>query len=249
MEESLTLNQFWLNFHDGIKDLNPVKGMVDKVFRGQSQNYPLLPSIVRGLSEGAKIFFDCHEPNVISEFKRGARAFLTNREKPSCELEWMVLAQHYGCPTRLLDWTTNPLVALFFASETHDDNDGVIHIVEDSMIEDRIEYINLKTCYVDQEINSSLVIQPTVADTGTFIRPPYEDQRYLNQSTVLFLGVEPFNEPSFRKHRKLIVPHHLKADIRNSLREMGVSAYFIYPGLEGVARDIKMHVCRSQATF
>ena len=45
---------------------------------------------------------------------------------PQTELDWTVLAQHHGCPTRLLDWSGNSLVGLFFATENDDDFDGVL---------------------------------------------------------------------------------------------------------------------------
>ena len=81
------------------------------VFRGHSKGWwKLLPSLLRYEYIRRNQYV---ESNIINEFKRFANPHILS--EPSDLLEWIALAQQHGVPTRLLDWTENPLIALFFA--------------------------------------------------------------------------------------------------------------------------------------
>ena len=97
-----------------------------EMFRGQLENWPLLPTIGRypTLVPGYDNWQGFHD-HIISRFIRLAGPYFHNR--PTSDADWWVHAQHHGCPTRLLDWTTNPIKALFFAvnQPAHDTRPGV----------------------------------------------------------------------------------------------------------------------------
>lgn len=98
----------------------------DPVFRGQGRDYPLIPSLFRLSEKMLASSWEHLEADLLNEFKRDSYPHLECI--PSSEVEWVILAQHHGLPTRCLDWTSSLAVALYFAVEDLDEeNDGFIY--------------------------------------------------------------------------------------------------------------------------
>ena len=89
------------------------------IFRGQSDaSLPLRPKA------GRPEFFHTYQGGDLERFREWREQAIAFSNLPENDFECLAFAQHYGLATRLLDWTTNPLVALYFAAEAESEKGG-----------------------------------------------------------------------------------------------------------------------------
>ena len=125
MENILTIEslEHFMEEISNIQDFTNLKGNFERVlYRGQSDKYELIPSIGRIFEKndlGNGKFENKLIPKQTSDVEIQMLGYLKRvgfmLNEFDSDLDLLIKAQHYGMKTRLLDWTTNPLVALFFA--------------------------------------------------------------------------------------------------------------------------------------
>ena len=168
---------------------------------------------------------------------------------------WLALAQHRGLPTRLLDWTYSPLVALHFATEDPAtfDVDGVVWCVDFAEANKRLpgrlrrqlEREQSDTFTVDM-LNAfpSLAAFDRLSRTPfvAFLEPPSIDRRVLNQHALFSLMSSPTAalDAWLGQHpqlcRRVRIPAPLKWEIRDKLDQANINERILFPGLDGLSR-------------
>lgn len=207
-------------------------------YRGVSRSYyELVPSLGRSVDH--TMYYD--ENRLLREFKSQALTYLD--KSPSNNWEWLSLAQHHGLPTRLLDWTTNPLVALYFAVK---DNIDLKNEKEGYDGSSAIYFMIYKTPPIDiEDITNPIEYvcnkESEIKGTGhALFWPSHTTPRIKAQSGVLTIQHDykiPFCYGS--QLVKYIIPSHLRLEFRKILNCYGINDSSMFPSLDGLASHLK----------
>jgi hypothetical protein len=172
---------------------------------------------------------------------------------------WLALAQHHGLPTRLLDWTYSPLVALHFATQDLElyDRDGVVWCVDfvrlKALLPGKLgrllerERSNVFTVDMLSEAADSLPEFDSLntPEFAVFFEPPSLDDRIVNQFALFAMTSSPTvalddwlaGHPNL--FHRIILAHELKWEIRDKLDQANVTERVLFPGLDGLCRWLK----------
>jgi hypothetical protein len=169
--------------------------------------------------------------------------------------DWLALGQHHWLPTRLLDWTYSPLVALHFATDNPGDFalDGVVWCV--NFVEANKRLPRRLKRLLEQEGSDTFTVEmlntfPKLRDFDAlsrepfvvFLEPPAVDRRILNQHALFSLMSSPMArlDDWLRERpelcRRVRIPAALKWEVRDKLDQANVNERVLFPGLDGLSR-------------
>ncbi|CAB5168446.1 hypothetical protein D3OALGA1CA_5555 [Olavius algarvensis associated proteobacterium Delta 3] len=223
-------------------------------FRGISDaDYRLETTLIR--LQGP---YDALEHHLLRNFRKYA---LRNVVEGDSIWHWLSVAQHYGLPTRLMDWTYSPFVAMHFATDNIEkfDTDGVIWAVnyvqahqllpEELHVNLDREGANVFTVEMLSDSVRSLEELAGLSDDTyvLFFEPPSMDDRIVNQFAFFSITSDPAaclddwlgEHPSI--WRKIVIPAELKWEIRDKLDQGNITERVLFPGLTGLSRWLKRH--------
>jgi len=217
-------NKSFFDFLDQYAAPDPGKR---RIYRGEPcASYKLTPGIERQKSPAGVAFTEKDEDLLFRHFKERACPYL---DRHYGNLSLWALAQHYRLPTRLLDWSRNPLIAAYFAVEHATDRPhkpSAIHVLEN---------------YPEPRISHNFSIKVTEV---TVFAPAYLDARIVNQRGLFTVHPYPWAPLTAAALpgallTKVCISWNYRRKLRKLLNVLGVNESIIYPGMEGVAKHLR----------
>lgn len=255
---TLTINS-WIEFNQTLEFLKLEQDwMSHYLFRGQSDNdWTLKPNLLRILNKynidrelGLK-FEKTLEREYISKAHFFKQTKIVGVYSGQTALNFSIM-QHYGVPTRLLDWSSSPYVALYFAISSNLDKDGALYLFNTTLMESVLKeekYITEKdNLFINQEESNYLA--PVITN--------FESLRYSNQQAcftiaadllkdhyeLIYKALMPHKSSDATPFIKLIIPQEKKHEFLARLRKINVKPDILFPDVEGFAASLKdlMHL-------
>jgi hypothetical protein len=193
------------------KEADVYRGVTDK-------DYQLIPKVGR-IPLRSRTSRQKEEGRIFRRFKERAIPYLGFN--PRTDWDWLAIAQHHGLPTRLLDWTRNPLCALYFAVEHETKSDSAIYVLKGYPVlstqrhPDPFEYEEVGK-FVPDRINARLNAQ-----LGVFTIHPDPEQAFTSKNI-----------------EKLIIPNKARGRLKKMLDTYGINRATLFPDLDGLAVHI-----------
>lgn len=221
-------------------------------FRGQSAlSQPLTTSLARMGENFWRI-----ESAMLRAFRKYARFQTRGYDNV---WDWLALAQHHGLPTRMMDWTYSPLVALHFATADNPTEDGVVWRVDFSRTN---TLLPAKLRRLLREDGAEVFTADLLSEAATtlaefnriarrefllFLEPPSLDARIINQFSLFSLMSNPraqldewlAHHPSF--FQRVVIPAKLKGEVRDLLDQSNMTERVLFPGLDGLSAYLKRY--------
>ena len=196
------------------------------------------------------------EKHILRNFKKYAQSKTYLNYSP---WNWLALAQHHGLPTRLIDWTYSPYVALHFATADiqNFNKDGVIwccnYVKCNNLLPLSLKKViqaegsNTFTAEMLAEVCSGLAELDELSEDEyvVFLEPPSLDERITNQYALFSLmsSAQAHLQEWLEHHTdlffKIVIPCEMKWEIRDKLDQANITERVLFPGLEGLSLWLK----------
>lgn len=236
-----------------------------RVYRGVSHaEHSLLTSLDRlGMPERPPHAKGWLEEHLLRNFYRYSRPYLPVR--PESHWEFLVVAQHHGLPTRLLDWSHSPLVAAHFATlQPEREQDRVVWVLDWGRMHDHfgLPPFALLVSELEETLRQRGVESPWSLFNGSaevrepfacLLEPPALDARIVAQSAAFTFSTDKSSgldeilqgEGLQDALRRCVIPKEVVNRLRDQLDLCGVDERRLFPDLDGVAAEMRRYYSAS----